>query len=925
MLYLPSIGAVLLISAGLASRISSTEKAQAGTQQTFGALEGMALDALSEMEEEMFAMSQGALKPICEDMGLELPLELQDELDRPLTEEETDESFKKAGLVEGSTNASLRPTATWVVGPSASGKSFVTNSLLAEISAPVVLDGDAFRDSHRGYQATVWNGFNMQETPCIWKAAWEIVKPHRFGWRQELWDAALKNRQNLIIVDVCTGLQSCIDKMNDLKELGYTNNVMAVTIKESISVARGTERASVVGKRFGPTFRLSMLALPGIIEAANGWYKVLDNSFKVEASAAQRCEIFGQCPKKILAEGKCFNSKHYPAWAAPSQGNHMMLTERAVESFVAGIEQYDSGAHLPSCESIGVAVSDEGAAAISRPLTEDELRQFTSMSQVDIATPQEKPLALWILGAAAVGKSTAVAASSLPKEMGLKYIDETTGAWDAVILDGEFYRQIHAGFQQVIDEGRFHDPPCVFQGGWDASLTAKESKAEKKRIFAEAVEAKKNLIIPSSCAGGFDECLRKVQVLKDAGYTNHIVAVTAKGSIIDSRGLSRADFQGKAYTSLLKESLDAFLPMITIINGRWELLDNTGSFSSVGRGLGADKSHACAVALRKANPFLKPSAKINELCSTSADDMIETQALIVRHQQKIESYSSVTDHLPMCEDIGFNLPDYLRAEMMRKTTKEEIQAAERRSGRDTATQKEAPVAVWILGSSAVGKSTLAKETLDELGIQQVNNSAGKLQHDAVKIDWKLFRSTHVGFKSVVKHGLQQAPPCIYRDGWKGTQAAASANDFENRMFIEAVKGKRNLLIQTSCSSISICIKKVTSLKHYGYTNHIVAAYAREKLVEERGKSRADREGKPFEPKVDDAVFAFAPMMAVANGRCTLVDTTAKAKAKVMNCLDLKVDNTKSLSFEQRMNKIIRPQFDLGPSLSAVESAPSKFD
>lgn len=923
--------ALLLLTFGVATQVSVAKRVTHVDAVDLMTAEDSWLEADSDFEEELLTLgaTMGEL-PMCEDIGLSLPKRLVDSLSRGLTDPEKNASFRTAGLEPGPGKTKhSEPVAVWVIGPSASGKSFVTNKLREQIDFPVLMDGDAFRGAHNGYQAAVWDGFFHEKPPCIWRSAWETVKPFRGKWRDELWNTAVEQRRNLIVVEVCTKVATCVMKMDYLKSRGYVNNVIGVAIKESISERRGRARASITGKRFGPTFALSMNAMAPVIQSANGWYRIVDNSNENHAVQAMRCERLGDCPTVELAKGSALNTTTYTAWTDESKQHLAIGIKDEIAKFVAGIEAHDTGAHLPYCEDLGVTMSDTAKAYAAQNYSDAELQQAMSMSQLPFAGPQKQPLALWVVGPAAVGKSTAVKATMLPQNVGLKLVHSKHGemVWDAVTLDGEFYRDVHSGFKAIVKEGLTNSPPCIWKDGWSSTVAKKMSKVEKKRIFQEAVKARNNLIIPTSCASGFAECLRKVDVLKAAGYVNHLIFVTAKGSIIDSRGLSRADFKGKAYFSTMKVSNAAFTPMIAAIDGHWELLESTGVPWSVVGGKGGDGNLDCATAFAEANPYMRPDqALVNACGQRQADVIVGARKVFTKHNAEVDSESMVTNHLPFCDHFDIKIPQHLDDDLNREITPEEFAKADVEAGVNLATSQEKPIALWLMGSSAVGKSTASKALMEEYGIPKIKDGNGEVRANAVQIDGEIFRSAHNGFKNVVEYGLRQNPPCLFEKGWKGTRARSESKVYKKKVFSNAVQEKKNLIIPSPCASdLAGCLGRVQLLSEAGYVNHIVVIYAREKLVEERGLSRADRDGKKFVSVVEDSTFAFAPMIAIANGNYTFIDNTGMSKrAQSGKCLAMNVANTSILDFEQKITKLLRPMFDVSDGRMDVQ-APSKYD
>merc|ERR1719433_2372939 len=66
-----------------------------------------------------------------------------------------------------------------------------------------------------------------------------------------------------------------------------------------------------------------------------------------------------------------------------------------------------------------------------------------------------------------------------------------------------------------------------------------------------------------------------------------------------------------------------------------------------------------------------------------------------------------------------------------------------------------PIALWIFGPPAVGKTTITNEMAKDLFGQA---------HNAVTIDGDIFRAVHKGFQMVVLHGLRNG--LVHEEVWK---------------------------------------------------------------------------------------------------------------------------------------------------------------
>lgn len=170
----------------------------------------------------------------------------------------------------------------------------------------------------------------------------------------------------------------------------------------------------------------------------------------------------------------------------------------------------------------------------------------------------ENPVALWILGPSAVGKSTQ--SNLRAKNFG---IPDLADGPDAVIVDGEFFRETHQAYQawtQTED--------------WKAAYPAVKShiNQEKAVMLKEARKAKKHLIIPQTCLD-LRSCLDEVQDLTEGGYINHVLVITAPREEVARRGAERAARDKKVYNPTeFDKAIAGIEPMLQKCNGRYQKL-----------------------------------------------------------------------------------------------------------------------------------------------------------------------------------------------------------------------------------------------------------------------------------------------------------------------------------------------------------------
>lgn len=881
---------------------------------------------------------------MCEDLGYVLPANIRRDLNRSLTEAEQEETWERAGFLlpayprstDMSWYLSDPPIAKWYLGPSGAGKTLMSSreqfkDILQfgnRFPAPVALDGDAFRDAHGGYKAAKHDG---QRRGCVWRGAWPTVKPYRSHWLTNLTKMAKEQRRNLIIPNVCTVTEKCIRQLNELKKLGYRNDIVAVMVNETISHKRGIEREFRTGKRFAQNFDASLASISPVIKVANGDFEILDENMALTPAALRDCLIQGKCPGELVLNGTGGN-------ASASEIEILKIetkTTKKIDALVHHIEAQDAQLkrpHLPFCQEVNHSLSEAQRAMINREYQPEELQSARKMSQLDAAAAQERPLALWILGPTGVGKSMVVKnelrrsplmqVNGIPTECSkceesdwANFSDLTSfkdgalqGKMNAVIIDEEFYLEAHQGLKEVVADGLLHDPPCIWE------LVEKESaKKQTRLIFEEAKKAKKNIVITSSCASEFESCMKTHEELKVAGYRTHVLAMHSKKSIVESRGLQRQDFKGRKYHSTFWESVGAILPMIAAANGQWKFVDSTGSPKPKFSGDGWNMNRECALTMKTLNPYLPFNRSMQDKCSNAmrkhqimdfgektlekgpepgfwsfemiAMDFPKISSDIWDYIYSLEHWTWMGAHLPLCEETAQNVEDHGKwwEEANRDLTPEENAEAEKISGLRTASTQTQPVAIWMLGPSNAGKSLISKGVLERFGVGSVvvDEDTGTFQKntaDVVNIASSIYRAVHKGIKSFADYGRSQAYPCIWEMAWmKGTKVRDDAKKFKQRIVQTAIKNRQNLVISTPCNNAQRCLKIVEELKRNGYVNHMIASYARRALIDERGRHRADFDGKRYTGGVDLAVEAFAPMIVSGNGQWEFIDNSGRPR------------------------------------------------
>lgn len=251
---------------------------------------------------------------------------------------------------------------------------------------------------------------------------------------------------------------------------------------------------------------------------------------------------------------------------------------------VHGKESDPTGtSHKPICEDIGRVMDANLKSLSDTPFTEEELKEARALSQIDRATKNGPRIALWLMGPAGAGKSWAISNSPLDS-LGLHRLSGSND-YDAVIVDGDFYREVSNNLKKIAAEGFSHATPCIWRGGWGGQ-PKQQSKVEKFKLYDDAMEQGSNLLIPLTLGK-----IGMMEKLKSLGYTNHLKMIIAEPSKVNERRRSRGDKTGRCdEVSDFEGSWADFVPMVAAINGGWEVLDNTDQVATIAHGKGGNST-----------------------------------------------------------------------------------------------------------------------------------------------------------------------------------------------------------------------------------------------------------------------------------------------------------------------------------------------
>ncbi|CAK9082621.1 unnamed protein product [Durusdinium trenchii] len=203
----------------------------------------------------------------------------------------------------------------------------------------------------------------------------------------------------------------------------------------------------------------------------------------------------------------------------------------------------------------------------------------------------------------------------------------------------------------------------------------------------------------------------------------------------------------------------------------------------------------------------------------------------------------------------------------RELTLEERQVAWFAANFDDASGDQAvPIALWILGPSSVGKSTISVDTAPRFDIpcRTADNPGGDQRRrlDAVIIDGEFMRDAHGVWKEWIE-----------TDDWRSAYPALKAiiNHEKEELCHEAVRQRKHLVIPQTALKLPKALAEMEMLIKSGYTNHVLAVVAPLAECQQRGWKRELTTGKRYQAdEFQQSISAIPPLIASSNGRYAVV-------------------------------------------------------
>lgn len=201
---------------------------------------------------------------------------------RSMTEVERRWSFESCHVV-GVAHAPARdiPKAVVVVAPSAGGKTTVAKALAPsfgiEWDRVVMADGAVFREGHEQYTKVCANG---KANNGLWSRAWPAAKTLVQSMKKEVIEAAIANRQDLVLSDTGQDVKSLKALMRHLREAGFVVCLLGVYANAQEIFDRGVKREVADGKRYNRNFKKIQATFDSFIpaiQATDGPFKLVLN------------------------------------------------------------------------------------------------------------------------------------------------------------------------------------------------------------------------------------------------------------------------------------------------------------------------------------------------------------------------------------------------------------------------------------------------------------------------------------------------------------------------------------------------------------------------------------------------------------------------------------------------------------------------
>lgn len=218
---------------------------------------------------------------------------------------------------------------------------------------------------------------------------------------------------------------------------------------------------------------------------------------------------------------------------------------------------------------------------------------------------------------------------------------------------------------------------------------------------------------------------------------------------------------------------------------------------------------------------------------------------------------------------GFGMPYDLFQQVQTDFREEEELRAFEAVGLSAASGAAVPFALWVLGPSAAGKSTLISN-LQPSGFIDTRNY--------VVVDGDALRDLHPGFSALVANG--KAQNCIWKCGFDLNKRIT--NKMKDKIMKQAVDQKMNLVLPHTHPESKISQKLAAG----GYAVSVISVYGNKAEIIDRGLSRSLESGKRYNgyAAFQKSLDSFAQTLQFCTGKFDFVcSTCGAAEAKKEGC------------------------------------------
>lgn len=179
-----------------------------------------------------------------------------------------------------------------------------------------------------------------------------------------------------------------------------------------------------------------------------------------------------------------------------------------------------------------------------------------------------------------------------------------------------------------------------------------------------------------------------------------------------------------------------------------------------------------------------------------------------------------------------NIPPALLDGLKRDFNEAEFERIYARIHKTLAPANSQPIALFIFGPSAVGKTVISDLKATELFGSPEN---------AVDVDGAHFRAEHAGWQAVLHHGISSG--VLHEEAWGCFKKLKISTKLKTRVINEAVAARQHMIIPDTLNDPPKVEKLIEQLLAEQYVLHAVCLWAPLSVTRRRGEPRSVREGK----------------------------------------------------------------------------------